>query len=277
MQDYGVSRITVREAIGQLVNDGHLVRVRGKGTFVAHRAVQSKLHLASFTEEMRAQGHHPTTVVLVSEQGPVPENTAAALNMRPGSDGYHVKRLRLADGEPVSVDDGWFNPELLPGLLDMDLTGSIYRATADKYDKPIDRAEQTVSADGASTEIATLLGTRKGAPGSVLRSSVVQRDRTGRAHSQLVPIRPLPVADGSPGPSAAQNARRPIVIVRSERASTPSGVLALCVTPTSRTECRQWRRPHRRKGIRRCPVWNPSRLPGRSPSNRSCRCALDQS
>jgi GntR family transcriptional regulator len=37
MQDYGVSRITVREAIGQLVNDGHLVRVRGKGTFVAHR------------------------------------------------------------------------------------------------------------------------------------------------------------------------------------------------------------------------------------------------
>ena len=164
MQDYGVSRITVREAIGQLVNDGHLVRVRGKGTFVAHRAVQSKLHLASFTEEMRAQGHHPTTVVLVSEQGPVPENTAAALNMRPGSDGYHVKRLRLADGEPVSVDDGWFNPELLPGLLDMDLTGSIYRATADKYDKPIDRAEQTVSADGASTEIATLLGTRKGAP-----------------------------------------------------------------------------------------------------------------
>eukprot|EP01133_Synstelium_polycarpum_P026555 gene26555-31932_t len=148
MQDYGVSRITVREAIGQLVNDGHLVR----------------LHLASFTEEMRAQGHHPTTVVLVSEQGPVPENTAAALNMRPGSDGYHVKRLRLADGEPVSVDDGWFNPELLPGLLDMDLTGSIYRATADKYDKPIDRAEQTVSADGASTEIATLLGTRKGAP-----------------------------------------------------------------------------------------------------------------
>ena len=164
MQDYGVSRITVREAIGQLVNDGHLVRVRGKGTFVAHRSVQSKLHLASFTEEMRAQGHHPTTVVLVSEQGPVPENTAAALNMRPGSDGYHVKRLRLADGEPVSVDDGWFNPELLPGLLDMDLTGSIYRATADKYDKPIDRAEQTVSADGASTEIATLLGTRKGAP-----------------------------------------------------------------------------------------------------------------
>ncbi|NMM86103.1 GntR family transcriptional regulator [Rhodococcus sp. SRB_17] len=164
MQDYGVSRITVREAIGQLVNDGHLVRVRGKGTFVAHRAVQSTLHLASFTEEMRAQGHVPTTVVLVSEEAVLPDATARALGMAPESLAYHVKRLRLADGEPVSVDDGWFNPVLLPGLLELDLTASIYRATAEHFEMPIDRAEQTVSADGASTEIATLLGTKKGAP-----------------------------------------------------------------------------------------------------------------
>ncbi|MEV0948239.1 GntR family transcriptional regulator [Rhodococcus sp. NPDC049939] len=164
MNDYGVSRITVREAIGQLVNEGYLVRVRGKGTFVARRRVQSKLHLASFTEEMRAQGHTPTTVVLLREERVAPEVTAKALGLAPKAVAYHIKRLRLADGEPVSVDDGWFNATAFPGLVDLDLTGSIYSATAERYGMPIDRAEQTVSADGANSEIATLLGIKKGAP-----------------------------------------------------------------------------------------------------------------
>lgn len=164
MQDYGVSRITVREAVGQLVNEGHLVRVRGKGTFVAHRPVQSRLHLASFTVEMRAMGHEPTTVVLVAEEDEVPEVTARVLGLAEGAKAYHVKRLRLADGVPVSVDDGWFNPDLLPGLLQHDLSKSIYQICADHYGRPIERAEQTVNARAADTGIAALLGAKKGAP-----------------------------------------------------------------------------------------------------------------
>ncbi|MFC4125678.1 GntR family transcriptional regulator [Nocardia rhizosphaerae] len=164
MQDYGVSRITVREAIGQLVNEGYLVRVRGKGTFVAHRPVQSRLHLASFTEEMHNLGHQPATLVLVAEEAVPPEGTARALNLAAGTAAYHVRRLRLADEEPVSVDDAWFNPELLPGLISHDLTGSIYRTTAERYQRPIERAVQIVDAQAAEAGIAALLGVRKGAP-----------------------------------------------------------------------------------------------------------------
>ena len=59
MVQYGVSRATVREAIGQLVSEGVLYRVHGKGTFVAAARVESQLHLASFTEEMHRRGLEP--------------------------------------------------------------------------------------------------------------------------------------------------------------------------------------------------------------------------
>jgi GntR family transcriptional regulator len=162
--EYGVSRITVREALGQLVNEGHLERVRGKGTFVANRPMQSTLHLASFTEEMRAMGHVPTTVVLIREERVPPAATVAALHLGDGETAHHLKRLRMADGAPVSVDDAWLVADVFPGLLDHDLSGSVYSIAADVYGHPIDRAQQTVAANPATDDVATLLGTKTGAP-----------------------------------------------------------------------------------------------------------------
>ena len=86
MDAYGVSRITVRAAIGRLVTEGHLVRVPAKGTFVADSAVQSTLHLASFTQEMEAQGHTPSTVVLLAELAAAPKDTADALGLSQGAE-----------------------------------------------------------------------------------------------------------------------------------------------------------------------------------------------
>jgi GntR family transcriptional regulator len=164
ISQYGVSRITVREAVGQLVNDGLLERVRGKGTFIAHRPVQSTLHLASFTEEMRSLGHVPTTIVLVREERSLPSDTAAALALTAPARGFHLKRLRLADGVPVSIDDSWFAAGPYPGLLDHDLSGSVYSLAADVYGTPIVRARQTVAAEESPDDVATLLGVRTGAP-----------------------------------------------------------------------------------------------------------------
>ena len=156
--DHGVSRITVREAIGQLVSEGLLVRARGKGTFVAERTVRSRLHLASFQEDMRRLGREPTTVLLSVERGEPPARTAELFAPGGGTDGYHVRRLRVADGIPIAVDDAWYNAALAPGLDELDLTRSIYRALAEQFGRSLDRAEQTVGAIGASREIAALLG-----------------------------------------------------------------------------------------------------------------------
>lgn len=164
MDSYGVSRITVRAAIGRLVNEGHLVRVPAKGTFVADSPVQSTLHLASFTQEMEAMGHVPSTVVLVAERLGAPDDTAEALGLTPGTEAYHLKRLRLADGRPVSVDDAWYNPQHAPGLLDIDLSGSVYKALAGQFGHQIDRARQSVRSEGAPADVGALLGTGTGAP-----------------------------------------------------------------------------------------------------------------
>lgn len=166
--DHGVSRITVRDAIGQLVSEGLLVRVPGKGTYVAQRAARSRLHLASFHDDMQRLGRVPTTVVLVVECVPPPAATAAALDMRAGQQAWHVRRLLLADGSPMTVDDAWYSAELVPDLDAHDLSGSIYAILRDHYGLPLDHAEQTVAAAEAGEEFATLLGVPASRPALVV-------------------------------------------------------------------------------------------------------------
>ncbi|MCZ2821332.1 GntR family transcriptional regulator [Modestobacter sp. VKM Ac-2977] len=162
--EHGVSRITVREAIGQLVSEGVLVRVRGKGTFVAERPARSRLHLASFHEDMRRLGLRPSTVVLAVARAVPPPATRAALELAAGERAWHVRRLRLADDQPMSVDDGWYPVAVAPDLDGADLTGSLYTLFAERYGCAIERAEQTVRAAEADRGCAVLLGVSPSRP-----------------------------------------------------------------------------------------------------------------
>jgi GntR family transcriptional regulator len=156
--DYGVSRITVRKAIEKTVADGLLVSVPGKGTFVAARTARSRLHLASFSEEMSRMGLEPSTKVLTLVREVPPARTAEALALPAGGEAFRVRRLRLADGLQISVDDGWYPAHLFPGLDELDLTQSLYKAMTETYGRRIDRAEQTVRAGEPDQEMAQLLG-----------------------------------------------------------------------------------------------------------------------
>jgi GntR family transcriptional regulator len=157
MTTYDVSRATVRKAIDGLVADGLLTRVHGRGTFVARPRLESRLHLASFSQDMRRRGLTPSTRLLAIELDLPPAEVAAALGLDKGEKAWRLDRVRLADGEPIALENGWHPQAPLPGLDRHDLSDSLYELLADEYGLAIDTAEQTLWGESADDEVADRL------------------------------------------------------------------------------------------------------------------------
>jgi len=124
-------------------------------------------------------GQGPPTFVLPPARLTPPAAPAERLRLAPHGAAYHVRRLRLADRVPMSVDDAWYSAELLPGLDQLDLQASLYDTLARHYGRPIDSAEQTVGAGLAGEEIGRLLGI----PGS---GPVLKFDRVSYSRGEAI-------------------------------------------------------------------------------------------
>lgn len=158
-----VSRVTVRQAIADLVDAGVLERVHGKGTYVTGPQVDSRLHLTSFSREMRDRGLIPATVVLSAAEEAADDEVAYALRIRPGRPVVRVERLRTADGTPMAYEVGQYPSMLFPGLLQREL-GALYDVFASEYGVVVTSGEQTVRAESADAAQARILGIAKRAP-----------------------------------------------------------------------------------------------------------------
>lgn len=156
MATYGVSRATVRKAIDTLVTDGLLHRIHGKGTFVARPRLESRLHLASFSQDMRRRGLTPSTRSLGIERERPPADVAAALGLGPDGEAWKIERVRLADGQPIALEQGWYPQAPLPDLDREDLSGSLYEILAARG-HTIDAAEQTLWGESADQTLARRL------------------------------------------------------------------------------------------------------------------------
>ncbi|MEU4562141.1 GntR family transcriptional regulator [Actinoplanes sp. NPDC023936] len=160
-REFGVSRMTARAAVTQLVNDGLVYRAPGRGTFVAVPAGPRRAdNLIRLSEEIRKQGRKPSARVLLAELRPPTAVEATRLRLRDG-DVVAIHRVRLADDEPIAFERAIY-PGALAALLDVDVSGSVHEAIVGLGRTPT-RGTATLTAQPATEEDARELGVPVGA------------------------------------------------------------------------------------------------------------------
>lgn len=176
--ELGVSRATVRRAIEQLEHDG-LLTSRGRGSVVAGDALVEPLNtLISLSELGRMRGLVATARVLAAHVRPATIDEADAFAIAPGAEVFELRRLRMLDEVPISLDHNRIPLRRLPGAAELDFTtGSLYAELEREGHAPV-RADYELEARGADPDEAELLGLAAGVP--VLSATTVAIDEDNR-------------------------------------------------------------------------------------------------
>jgi len=158
-EQLGVSRLTVRAALDDLVREGHLTRRHGSGTYVSRPKISQSLTLTSFSEDMRRRGMVPGSHTLELSIVAAGARLGRRLQLSPEAPIVRVKRLRLADGEPMALEVLHVPKDIVPGLTRAELENrSFYDLLAERYGVVIASGTQTIEPTVTNEEESEALG-----------------------------------------------------------------------------------------------------------------------
>ena len=177
--EFGVSRMTARNAMHRLADEGLVVRLPGRGSYVAdppsHRRAD---RLMSFSSEMRRRGRVPSSIVVSREIRPAGRKAATDLRIRESEPIVHLRRVRCADGKPIAFETTMLAGRLSATVMAADLRHDSLHAALTAAGWSLRRGTATVTAESASGEDARLLQLSPGSPVLVERRVIV--DGQGR-------------------------------------------------------------------------------------------------
>jgi len=164
--EFGVSKMTVRQALRDLAQSRIVRREQGKGTFVSETRIQfGPRLLASFTEEMRGAGVEAGSRVLEHRLEPASGEVALKLEVKEGAPVFLLRRLRLAGGEPRGLQTAYLPAGFVPGIVECDFaSASLYETLESRYRLLPDHALQKHFAIAVDGEEAALLEVPDGSP-----------------------------------------------------------------------------------------------------------------
>ncbi|HEV7666492.1 MAG TPA: GntR family transcriptional regulator [Chloroflexota bacterium] len=178
---YGVSRITVVQALDNLAREGVLVRWQGKGVFVGQPFDEEpRLPLLSFSEQSAARGQTAASQTLRLRRQPATATLRARLGLKNDERVILLERLRLVDGAPVAIQQAYVPEHVAPGLGERaEPIGSLYQVLADSYGVLPTNATEAYRAIRLAPDQAQLLQVRPGAAAfQIDRTTADQHGRT---------------------------------------------------------------------------------------------------
>ncbi len=166
MQQYSLSSITVKRALGDLAGEGWIYRKAGKGTFVKRDKLEERLaRLTSFAEEMKDRQIAPAYRLLRAESVSPPSHVATALALPPEACAYLIERLHLAGGEPLALAVGYWTLPIGEQLAARDLNQiPLYETVERELNIPLLEADESIGAAAADARVARLLNVHRHAP-----------------------------------------------------------------------------------------------------------------